>query len=442
MKIQLSDHFNFRRLLRFTLPSIAMMIFSSIYIIVDGFFVSNYVGATAFAAVNLIMPVLMILSSIGFMIGTGGSALVSMTLGQGHKKKANEIFSLLIYFVIACGVVLDIIGYIFIGDIASALGATPEMLPICVQYAQISLISLIPFMLQNVFQSFMVTAEKPHLGLVVTIMSGVANMFLDWLLVGQLAMGVSGAATATVISEYVGGILPLIYFLSKNKSLLRIGKTHFDGKAITKACVNGSSELMTYISASVVDMLYNAQLLKWIGEPGVAAYGVIMYYFTVATGLFLGYSLGVAPVISYNYGAENTKELKGLLKKSLILTGIFSVIVTVASELGSGFISSIFVGYDADLMSLTVHAFRIYSIAFLFMGFNMFASSFFTALNNGPVSALISFARTLVFEVICVLLLPSIFGEDGIWSAVIVAEGAALVLSVICLIAFRKRYKY
>ena len=442
MKIQLSDHFTFRRLLRFTLPSIAMMIFSSVYIIIDGFFVSNYVGATAFAAVNLIMPVLMILSSMGFMIGTGGSALVSMTLGQGKSKKANEIFSLLIYFVIACGAILDIIGYIFIADIASALGATPEMLPICVQYARISLISLIPFMLQNVFQSFLVTAEKPHLGLVITVISGVANIFLDWLLVGQLSFGVSGAATATVISEFLGGVLPLIYFITKNKSLLRIGKTRFDGKAILRSCLNGSSELMTYIAASVVDMLYNMQLLKYIGEPGVAAYGVIMYYFTVAAGLFMGYSLGAAPVISYNYGSENTAELKGLFKKSLILTGIFSVIVTIASELGSGFISSIFVGYDAELMNLTVNAFRIYSVAFLFMGFNMFSSSFFTALNNGPVSALISFARTLVFEVLSILILPGFLGVNGIWESVIVAEAAALVLSIICLIIFRKKYKY
>lgn len=442
MKIQLSDHFTFRRLLRFTLPSIAMMIFSSVYIIIDGFFVSNYVGATAFAAVNLIMPVLMILSSMGFMIGTGGSALVSMTLGQGKSKKANEIFSLLIYFVIACGAVLDIIGYIFIADIASALGATPEMLPICVQYARISLISLIPFMLQNVFQSFLVTAEKPHLGLVITVISGVANIFLDWLLVGQLSFGVSGAATATVISEFLGGVLPLIYFITKNKSLLRIGKTRFDGKTILRSCLNGSSELMTYIAASVVDMLYNMQLLKYIGEPGVAAYGVIMYYFTVAAGLFMGYSLGAAPVISYNYGSENTAELKGLFKKSLILTGIFSVFVTIASELGSGFISSIFVGYDAELMNLTVNAFRIYSVAFLFMGFNMFASSFFTALNNGPVSALISFARTLVFEVLSILILPGFLGVNGIWGSVIVAEAAALVLSIICLIIFRKKYRY
>lgn len=234
MKIQLSDHFTFRRLLRFTIPSVAMMIFSSVYVIVDGFFVSNYVGATAFAAVNLIMPVLMILSAVGFMIGTGGSALVSMTLGQGKNKKANEIFSLLIYFVIACGAVLDIIGYIFIADIAAALGATPEMLPICILYARISLISLIPFMLQNVFQSFMVTAGKPHMGLIVTIMAGGANIFLDWLFVGQLSMGVSGAAVATVISEYIGGMVPLMYFFMKNKSLLRIGKTRFDGKAILR----------------------------------------------------------------------------------------------------------------------------------------------------------------------------------------------------------------
>ena len=442
MKIQLSDHFTFRRLLRFTIPSVAMMIFSSVYVIVDGFFVSNYVGATAFAAVNLIMPVLMILSAVGFMIGTGGSALVSMTLGQGKNKKANEIFSLLIYFVIACGAVLDIIGYIFIADIAAALGATPEMLPICILYARISLISLIPFMLQNVFQSFMVTAGKPNMGLIVTIMAGGANIFLDWLLVGQLSMGVSGAAVATVISEYIGGMVPLIYFFMKNKRLLRIGKTRFDGKAILRACINGSSELMTFISASVVNILYNMQLMKWSGEPGVAAYGVIMYYLTVAEALFVGYSIGAAPVISYNYGSENKSELKGLFKKSLILIGIFAVVITAASELFAGFISGIFVGYDAELMDMTCNAFRIYSFAFLFMGFNMFASAFFTALNNGLISALLSFVRTLVLEVICVLVLPGIFGLNGIWGSVIAADGAALVLSIICFIVFRKKYGY
>lgn len=442
MRIQLSDHFTFKKLLRFSLPTIAMMIFSSVYAIVDGFFVSNFVGSTAFAAVNLIIPVLMIFSSIGFMVGTGGSALVSMTLGQGDEKKANEIFSLLVYFVIGAGAILMVIGYIVIEPVAAALGATPEMLSLAVSYARVSFLSLIPYMLQNMFQSFMITAEKPHLGFVITLCAGISNIVLDAVLVGACGFGVEGAAAATVIGEYIGGIVPLIYFLSKNNSNLRLGKCKFNGRAIAKACTNGSSELMTFISMSVVNMLYNAQLLKIAGEYGVAAFGVIMYLSTIAGGLYMGYSLGVAPIIGFNHGAQNRTELSGVFKKSLVIIACFSVGLTVAIEIFSGALSGIFVGYDAELMEMTKNAFRIYAISFLIMGFNMFASAFFTALNNGIVSAIISFARTLLFEIISILVLPGIFGINGVWSAVIVAECAAIVMTVGFWIGLRKKYGY
>lgn len=440
LKIQLSDHFTYGRLLRFTLPTIAMTVFSSVYVIIDGFFVSNYAGATAFAAVNLIMPVLMILSSVGFMVGTGGSALVSMTLGQGDHKKANEIFSLLIFFVIALGGILDIFGYIFIEQIAIGLGATPEMLPLCVLYARISMISLIPYMLQNVFQSFMITAERPTLGLIITLIAGGANIALDTLLVGGLGMGVTGAATATVISEFLGGLLPLVYFLLPNKSLLRIGKTKLYFKAILKTCTNGSSEFMVYVASSIVNMLYNMQLLKYSGEPGVAAYGVLMYFLVVCDGLYMGYSLGVAPIMGYNHGADNRKELRGVFRKSLVFISIFAAGITILAEAGAPLFAGIFVGYDAELYELTVHAFRIYSISFILLGYNVFVSAFFTAMNNGLISAVVSFARALVFEVICIMVLPGIFGLNGIWSSVIVAEAGAFIVTIIFFLIFRKKY--
>lgn len=442
MNIQLSDHFTFKKLFRFTLPTVAMTIFSSIYIIIDGFFVSNFAGSTAFAAVNIVMPVLMIFTSVGFMVGTGGNALVAMTLGQGDKKRANEIFSLLVYFLIAMGVILDIIGYIFIEDIVIKLGATPEMLPLCLQYARISLISLIPYMLQNLFQSFMITAERPALGFVITLIAGGANIGLDAFLVGGLGMGVSGAATATVISEFLGGVIPLIYFFSRNKTRLRLGATHFYPKAILKTCANGSSELMGFIAASIVNILYNIQLMNYSGEAGVAAYGVLMYFFVLAEGVFMGYSMGVSPIIGYDHGADDRRELSNVFKKSILIICVCSVAITALAELGAPIFAGIFVGYDESLYRLTISAFRIYSVSFILMGLNLFGSSLFTALNNGLISAVISFARTLVFEVLCILLLPRIFGINGIWSSVIVAECGAFILTLTFLIVFRKKYGY
>lgn len=442
MKIQLSDHFDYKKLLRFTLPSIVMMIFTSIYGVVDGFFVSNFVGKTPFAAVNFIMPFLMILGAIGFMFGTGGSAIIAITMGAGDKEKAKRLFSMFVYVSIACGVVIAVLGILFIRPVAALLGAEGTMLDNCVLYGRVILIALPAFILQYEFQSFFITAEKPQLGLAVTVAAGVTNMVLDALFVAIFRWGLVGAAAATAFSQAVGGVVPLIYFGRPNGSLLRLTRTKFDGGALLKACTNGSSELMSNISMSIVSMLYNAQLMKYAGEDGVAAYGVLMYVNMIFLAAFIGYSVGIAPVIGYHYGSGNHDELKGLLKRSLVLIGIFSVGMLALAEGLARPLSMIFVGYDQELLDLTLKGFLIYSFSFLFAGIAIYGSSFFTALGNGLVSALISFLRTLVFQVAAVLIFPLVWGIDGIWISIVAAELMAALVTVLFLIGKRKKYRY
>lgn len=444
MRIQLSDHFTYGKLIRFTIPSIAMMIFTSIYSVVDGFFVSNFVGKTPFAAVNLIMPFLMIVSTVGFMFGTGGTALVAKTFGEGDEKRATQLFSLFAYTVFILGIILAVVSFIFMRPIASLLGAEGELLENCVTYGRIILCALPFYVLQLLFQSFFVTAEKPQLGLIVTVCAGATNMVLDAVLVMLLPQEykLAGAAIATAASQTVGGVFPLIYFSRKNSSTLSLGKTMLDGKAIGKACVNGSSEFMSNVSMSIVGMLYNMQLMNYAGENGVAAYGVMMYVSMIFSGSFIGYSIGTAPVIGYHDGARNCDELKSILRKSLTLIGSFAVLMVVLSELSAVPLAKIFVGYDAELMELTVSGFRIFTISFLLMGFSIFGSGFFTALNDGLTSALISFLRTLVFQIASVLLLPLILGIDGIWWSIVVAELTAVVLTTFFLKVKQKKYGY
>lgn len=442
MQIQLSEHFTYKKLLRFVLPSIVMMIFTSIYGVVDGLFVSNYVGKTAFAAVNLIMPFLMAISALGFMIGTGGSAIVAKTLGEGKKEQANEYFSMLVYLTLIGGIVLSALGILFSPLIARGLGADGALLTNCVLYARITLLSMPAFMLQNVFQSFFVTAEKPKLGLGVIVIAGVTNMVLDFLLVGVFQIGLAGAAFATVTSECIGGLFPILYFARRNSSLLKLGRTHFNGKIFLCACGNGSSELMTNLSSSIVNSLYNIQLMNLAGENGVAAFGTIMYVNFIFIAIFLGYSIGSSPLVSYHYGAGNHDELKNLFQKSLRLIGIWGLMLFILAQLIARPLAAIFVGYDADLFSMTQNGFRIYCIAYLINGFNIYGSSFFTALNNGLISAAISFLRTLVFQLAAVLLLPLLLGINGIWSAVAVAELLTLGLTVTFFVRSRKKYHY
>lgn len=441
--IQLSDHFNFPRLLRFCLPSIGMMVFISIYGVVDGFFVSNFVGKTSFAAVNLIMPFNMILGGVGFMIGTGGSALVAKYLGEKNEEYARRCFSMLIYVTVVLGIILSALGIIFAEPVARLLGATDEMLGESVTYVRVCQIFNTSFMLQNVFQSFLVTAEKPHLGLASTIAAGITNMSLDALFIAGLGWGVAGAAAATGMSQVIGCIIPLIYFLKKdNGGKLHIVKTKPEIRPILNAFGNGSSELMTNISSSLVSMLYNFQLMEIAGENGVSAYGVLMYVQFIFAAVFIGYSIGTAPIVGYNFGAQNHSELKNMLKKSVTLMLGGGVVMFAIAELSAPLLAHIFVGYDKELFDMTCHAFRLFSFAFILSGFNIYVSSFFTALNNGAVSAAVSFLRTLLFQSAAVIILPMIFELDGIWISVTIAEIAAFIISLIFLFAKRKKYQY
>lgn len=442
MNIQLSDHFTYRRLIRFVIPSVAMMILTSIYGVVDGLFVSNFVGKTPFAAVNLVIPFTMILGAFGFMLGTGGTALVAKTLGEGRQEEANRIFSMLIYFALGLGILLTIFGIAVLKGIVIKMGADDAMLRHCMIYGRIVLLGIPFYMLQNMFQNFLIAAEKPQLGLIVTIAAGVTNMVLDALFIAVLGWGVAGAAAATALGQCVGGLVPFVYFARKNSSKLSLVKTRLMGGALFHACTNGSSELVSNVSMSLVGMLYNLQLMKFAGENGVAAYGVIMYVNFIFIAIFLGYAYGSAPIVAFNYGARRTEELQNVLKKSLKLilgTGIsLFLIATVFADVLSG----LFVGYDAELYRLTVRGFHLYAISFLLCGFNIYGSSFFTALNNGVVSAAISFLRTVVFEVAAILILPVFFGVDGIWCAITVAELASILITIGAFSALRRRYQY
>ena len=440
--IQLSDHFTYRKLLQFVFPSIVMMIFTSIYGVVDGLFVSNYAGKTAFAAINLVMPFIMVLGGIGFMIGTGGTALVSKILGEEDQEKAKRYFSMMILFTVLVGAVLTVVGVVFMRPVALFLGATPEMLADCVLYGRIVIAFTAAFMLQNVFQSFLIAAEKPKLGLAATVAAGVTNMVLDALFVAVFHWGIAGAAIATGLSQCVGGLFPLLYFLRPNTSKLRLVRTKLELRPILNACGNGSSELMSNISSSIVSMVYNFQLLKYLGEDGVSAYGVLMYVQFVFVAIYIGYSIGCAPIVGFHYGAQNHPELKNMLRMSVILMSASGVVLTVLARVLAAPLAKIFVGYDEGLFTLTCHAFRLFSFAFLFAGFNIFASSFFTALGNGLISATISFLRTLVFQTSSVILLPLLLGVDGIWYAITAAEIFATLISIIFLLAKRRKYHY
>lgn len=440
--IQLSDHFTRKRLLRFSLPSIVMIVFTSIYGVVDGYFVSNYTGKTPFAAVNLIMPFLMILGGVGFMFGTGGGALIAKTMGEGKAEKADKLFSMTVFASILCGLVLTAVGLLFLRPFARLMGAEGELLENSLLYGTINLIALPFYILQYEFQCLFATAEKPKLGLYVTVASGVANMVLDWLLVAVLPFGLAGAAAATATSQFIGGVFPLIYFARKNSSRLHLTRCRLELRPLGRICANGSSELMSNISMSLVSMLYNVQLMQYAGEDGIAAYGVLMYVSMIFQAIFIGYSVGTAPIVSYHYGAQNREELKSLLRKAIFIVAIAALCMFAAGELLAAPLSRLFVAYDEELLQMTTHAFAIFSFSFLFSGFAINGSSFFTALNDGLTSALISFLRTLVFQVAAVLLFPLLWGLDGIWFSIVAAEIMAVLATIFFLLKKQKKYGY
>lgn len=444
MRIQLSDHFSYSRLLRFTLPSIATMIFTSLYSVVDGLFVSNLVGENALSAVNIVFPVSMIFSALGFMLGSGGSAVVARTLGEGEPEQANRYFSLLIYVALALGLVCSVVGCVFTEPIVHLVGASDLLLADCISYGRVLLAGTAPFMLQVAFQVYFVTAELPGLGLGISLAAGATNIVMDYLLMGPAQMGIAGAAWGTVLSYTVGGVLPLLYFFRPSKGKLRLGPTQFYGGVLREACLNGSSELMSNLSASFISILFNLQLMRLAGESGVAAYSVMMYVDFIFAATFLGFSMGVAPVISYHYGAGNHGELSSLVRKSLTVVGATSLLMCASAQLLARPLAAAYVGYSEKLMAMTVHGFRLFALCYLFCGAGILGSGLFTALCNGPVSALISFLRTFLFRGGMVLLLPLLLPDplDGVWLAVVSADILGAALSLWLLWHYRRRYHY
>ncbi len=446
--INISDHFTYKKLLKFVMPSIFMMIFTSIYGVVDGIFISNFAGQTAFAGANIIMPFIMALGAIGFMLGTGGSAIVAKTLGEGEPEKAQKYFTFLVIATVVAGVLVASLGEIFLRPICILLGSSEEMLPYSIDYARIVLIGIPFFMLQNIFQTFFATAGKPKLGFMITVAAGVTNMVLDALFVGLFKWGVQGAAAATTLSECVGGVVPIFFFARKNSTALRFVKTRFYGKVLLKACTNGCSELIGNISGSVVSMLYNAQLMKYVGESGVSAYGVLMYVNFIFIAVFIGYSVGTAPIVGFNFGARNKHELKNVFKKSMMFMLVAGIAMCVAAELLAPVLASIFASNDINVYNLTCRAFFFYGFVFLFAGFNIFTSAFFTALSNGVISLVVSLLRTLAFQATCILTLPVLFGNigwssiDGIWIAALISDVLALLVNVVFIMCNRKKYGY
>lgn len=440
--IKLSDHFTYGRLVRFALPSIAMMIFTSIYSVVDGLFVSNFAGKEALAAVNLVFPLAMALGSVGFMFGTGGAALVAKTMGEGDAVRANRLFSFIVIAAVLTGAALCGAGALALEPLLGALGAEGALMEQGLVYGFMLLGALPFFVVQNVFQSFFIAAEKPKVGLAVVVAAGVTNIALDYLFIAVLGWGIAGAALATAAGQILAAAASAAFFARSATSRLRFARPVVDFRALGKTCVNGSSELMTEVAASVVSTLYNLQLMSLAGADGVAAYGVIMYVNFIFTAVFFGFAMGTGPIVSYHYGARNAGELQGLFRKSFTLVGVTGVAMVALTQLLAAPLVNVFVGYDPELVAMTLHGFRIYALAFLVCGFNIYGSAFFTALNNGKVSALISFMRTLVFETSTVMLLPLAWGIDGVWSAIIVAEACALVLTAFFLVYLRKPYGY
>ncbi len=442
MKVEMSEHLTYKKILRVTFPSILMMLFTSIYSIVDGLFISNTAGKVAFAAVNLMMPILMMIGALGFMMGSGGCALVAKTLGEGEKEKANKIFSQIVIFTFLLGVVVSLAVFFFIKPIAYALGATDEMIPYCVKYSRIMIIFETAFMLQNAFQNLFMAAGKPLMGFIVSLIAGLINIIGDSILVGVLKYGVIGAALATGASQTIAAVVPIIYFSRNNSSYLKFSKTLLNFKTIVKEASNGASELLSNVSQSLVSMVYNKQLISYAGDNGVSAYGVIMYVGYMFAAIYMGYAMGQSGYVSYNFGAKNTSELKNIKKKSLTINVIFGLIMLALVETLAYPLSSIFVGYDKDLLELTSNGFRIYGICYLMSGLNIYTSSFFTSLNNGLISGISSTMRTLIFQIVAVLVLPIIFGINGVWSSIIVAEGLALIMNALFLIKFKTKYNY
>lgn len=443
MEIKLSDRFTYPKLLRFTIPTMLMILCTSSYGIVDGVFISNFAGVTDFSAVNLMFPFIYGAATLGYMFGSGGNAVIAKLLGEKDDCGANRAFSMIVLSGLFLGVITAAVMYVLTPSFARSVGAAGALYESAVKYAKICFLFTPPFILQTMFLSFFIAAGKPKLSLYVNIVSGVINIFFDWLFIAEFNLGVEGAASATGLGQLSGAVIPLIYFIRKNSSLLKLtAKFKFNGKILGLTCANGSSEMVTNLSMSIVNTLYNAALIETAGEPGPAAYGVVLYLNFLFAAIFLGYSQGSAPIVSYDYGARNVSELQNITKKSLTLMLSLGVFCTAFAYFVSPPFARVFCAGNPELYELAVHGSQIFAFSYLLSGFNIWASAFFTALSNGLISALLSFLRLFVFQIGCILILPRIFGLSGIWASIAVAEVLAAVPAAVCLFACRNKYGY
>ena len=439
-EIKLSDHFSCAKLLLFAIPTIGMIMISITYDVVDGYFVSNYIGKTAFSAVNIIYPFQLLLSMVGYMFGSGGSALIAAELGDGNQQNARLYFTAIIKAAAAIGVVLAVAGVLLLRPVAVMIGATPEILEYGLPYGRTLFLFLPIMILGYTFQSILITAEKPKLGLYISLGNLFSNALLDWLFVAVFKWGMVGAAVATGIGACLNGLVPLIYFARPNSSPLHFCKGRVQVKPLLKACGNGSSEMVNDMSTSLIFVLYNYQLLRMLGEDGVAAYGVTVFVEGIFAAVFYGLAMQATSIVGYHFGAKNYPELKSLLKNGIILNFISGILMFVLAQVSAPLISRIYVGYDETVYRLSVHAMRMYAFAFLLQGFNEYASAYFTGLNNGLVSGILAFTRTFLIQTVMILVLPLLLGTDGLWLAQAATEVFAAVIAIVFFITRKHEY--
>ena len=442
MTSSLDKDIDFKFLIKFSLPSIIMMVFLSVYTIVDGVFISKLVGTDALSAVNIVYPVIALLMAISTMIGTGGNAIVSRKLGEGKTEEARKDFSTLVYTVIFLGVTLSILSYLFLKPIIIFLGANAAIYEYCDIYAKIMLIFTPALLLAMMFKILLVTAGQGHLGLILTVLGGVVNMILDYVFISTFNMGIAGAALATGIGYCITGLCGLVYFIFARKNVLHLVKPHFHADLLKETCINGSSEMVSTLSGSIITLVFNNILMRMAGVDGVAAITVILYLQMLLAAVYMGYAMGISPLLGYNYGKKDEMNLKSIFKISIITISIISGAVLMFGVFKAGSLAALFTHRGTNVYILAESGLRLFSVSFLFSGINIFASSMFTALSNGKVSAIISFVRTLAFQLICLYTLPTFLGINGVWLAIPVAELLSLVVSIYFIRKYRNEYKY
>ncbi len=430
-----------KNILKFAVPTIAMTVFMSFYTMVDGLFVSNLIGTDALSAINLTAPVIQLVTAVSTMLATGGSAVIMKKMGEQKSGEAKEDFTFLILINVFVGMVMCMAGYLSMDRIFAGMGLSAEVEKYCVEYLSRYLVFTIPILLMNNFTLYMIASGKATLSLICSVTGGLLNMALDYLFIAVFHMGISGAAIATGMGYSVTAVVGLFVFCRK-KSLLHFQKPVFRWKVLVNAAANGCSEMATALVTGIITMMFNWTMLRYVGENGVAAVTIIMYVLMFASSLYTGYSYGVAPMVSYYYGEGNHEKLKKLVGTSFRVIAFISIMTVAASFALTRPLVSVFARPDNPVYDLAVTGNRICTIALCFIGYNIFASGMFTALSNGVVSAVLAFSRSFVFMLAAMIVLPLLFGVNGIWLATPAAELMALALSAFMLRKYRKRYEY